>query len=367
MKRFAWMGILIVALAAGIVGCEWETGDDATSWSSDYNWVNFSGVYRSESGGLLVKDYSSASSSAESSSSTENGNASSSTTTATTNGNTTTTTISSETRLVTDEPQDTYSSGQKTFSGTLDHSPVVAGTVVINLKKTSGEVWKSYADDGSGALGTVGTITYSSGSWSITLPTANAPSTNGQAFASYSFSISSTSTVTETTGATTTSGDTSGEESGVTGKGIYSMTVIHNGQYVDITDNNGASYEGYISQIRSSSGEENEDGTLPADGDTIIASWECSGTSAAGVRVTIIGTLQGTVAGGVFTSRTISGTWIEATGRSGDFTGVTTAVAITATTTSTATSSTTNTTSESTVSTGTAATTATTSTNSAAD
>lgn len=45
MKRIALIGILAVLTAVGIVGCSWETGDDATSWSDTYNWVNFSGTY----------------------------------------------------------------------------------------------------------------------------------------------------------------------------------------------------------------------------------------------------------------------------------------------------------------------------------
>ena len=57
MKRLAWIGLGVVALALGGAGCSWETGGDATSWSSDYNWVNFSGLYRSAAGGLLVTDY----------------------------------------------------------------------------------------------------------------------------------------------------------------------------------------------------------------------------------------------------------------------------------------------------------------------
>lgn len=351
MKRFAWMGILVAALAAGIVGCSWETGDDATSWSSSYNWVNFSGIYRSEAGGLLIKDYSSAASSTET---TTSGTSTNVTTTASTNGNQTTTTTTTETIKVNNENQGTFSASQTTFSGNLAHSNIVAGTLTLTLYNGSTDAAiKSVSDDGTGKLGSglnAGTVS-ASGSWSLTLNT-EFPTVAGYIRASYTYSRSSTSTETSTTGTSTTSG----EESGVTGKGIYSLTVIHNGQYVDITDNNGASYSGYISQMRSTSGKENTDSTLPADGDTIIASWECTGTSAAGVKVTLIGTLQGTVAGGVFTSRTVSGTWIEATGRSGDFTGVTTSVAITATTTSTETASTTNTTSESTVSTGTATT-----------
>jgi len=42
----------IVAIAAGglvaLSACEWGAGDDATSWSDTFNWVNFSGAYRSD-------------------------------------------------------------------------------------------------------------------------------------------------------------------------------------------------------------------------------------------------------------------------------------------------------------------------------
>jgi hypothetical protein len=45
MKRMALIGILAAVAAVAMVGCDWETGDDATSWSDSYNWVNFSGTY----------------------------------------------------------------------------------------------------------------------------------------------------------------------------------------------------------------------------------------------------------------------------------------------------------------------------------
>lgn len=54
MKRMALIGILAALTAAGIVGCSWETGDDATSWSDTYNWVNFSGTYTPFSGNSNV-------------------------------------------------------------------------------------------------------------------------------------------------------------------------------------------------------------------------------------------------------------------------------------------------------------------------
>lgn len=46
MKRFALIGILAALAAGALVGCSWETGEDASSWSSAFNWVNFSGVYQ---------------------------------------------------------------------------------------------------------------------------------------------------------------------------------------------------------------------------------------------------------------------------------------------------------------------------------
>ena len=45
MKRIALIGILAALTAVALVGCDWETGSDATSWSDTYNWVNFSGTY----------------------------------------------------------------------------------------------------------------------------------------------------------------------------------------------------------------------------------------------------------------------------------------------------------------------------------
>ena len=67
---------------------------------------------------------------------------------------------------------------------------------------------------------------------------------------------------------------------------------------------------------------------LPADGDSIVANFECSGTSAAYVPVKIVGTLEGTVAAGIFTGRTMNGTWIEVGGKTGDINASTYEVAI---------------------------------------
>lgn len=47
-----------IAAAAAIVAmsaCEWGAGDDATSWSDEYNWVNFSGTYRTSGTKTVTK------------------------------------------------------------------------------------------------------------------------------------------------------------------------------------------------------------------------------------------------------------------------------------------------------------------------
>ena len=109
------------------------------------------------------------------------------------------------------------------------------------------------------------------------------------------------------------------------------------------TDNNGATYSGYIGEMRTASGTERSDEEgkfMPTDGDTMVATFECTGVSAALMQVKIVGTLQGTVAASVFTGRTLSGTWIEQGGKTGDINGQTTSIPVT-TTTATATDATT--------------------------
>ncbi|NLG35479.1 MAG: hypothetical protein GX548_09020, partial [Lentisphaerae bacterium] len=137
----------------------------------------------------------------------------------------------------------------------------------------------------------------------------------------------------------------SGARPGSTRVSIYSFNLSHNGQNLTIVDNNGSTYSGRISQIRSMSGAENTDidqvandrrakvtyyeSTLPENGDSIIATFECTGVSAAMMQVKIVGTLQGQVAAGVFTSRRMDGTWVELGGKIGDINASTAEVAIT--------------------------------------
>lgn len=311
MKRFALVGIGIALVAISITGCSWDTGSDAASWSSSYNWVSFSGVYRSAAGGLLVTDY---------------------TTTPGVPGST-------NTIEVADEAQPNFTPGQTVFFGALKNGNIVPGSVGITLGSTEGVVWDSLSDDGNGVLSGAqgaGTISYVSGSWTYKLNDGlSGPVFAGVVRANYSYQVSN-------------SGSTgSGARPGSTGK-IYSFSLVHQGQNLTLTDNNGAVYSGNISEIRSASGAQNTDITqvgdnesandtgkytyyespLPEDGDKIIATFEVSGVSAAAMSVRIVGTLQGSVAAGVFTGRTLNGTWIEIGGKTGDINGQTTSIPI---------------------------------------
>ena len=307
MKRFALIGMVMAALAAGLVGCEWSTGEDATSWSSAYDWVNFSGVYRGLGGGLLVTDY------------------------------TTTPSIPGVTNVYTrTESGGTMPKQDTAASGSMSHRPVVPGSVMITVGNAT---LSDPAKDGKLTGNGSGNVNYDGGTWNIVLDPEMADWDKANPISvTYSYTVA-------------TDGSTSGgAESGATRVSVYSFNVNHTGQNLSIVDNNGATFSGKISQIRSLSGAQNTDipqvsgdetahrakatyyeSELPADGDVIVASFEASGVSAAFIPVKIVGTFEGTVLAGVFTGRQMDGTWIESGGKTGNINAQTESVAIQAT------------------------------------
>ena len=53
MRRLLMISGLILVVAAS--GCEWSSsGDGGTTWSDEYNWLNFSGTYRAPDGGVAA-------------------------------------------------------------------------------------------------------------------------------------------------------------------------------------------------------------------------------------------------------------------------------------------------------------------------
>jgi hypothetical protein len=305
MKRIAWIGLGVVALALGVAGCGWETGGDATTWSSAYNWVNFSGTYRNAAGGLLVTDY--------------------------TTGYTYTPPITNTPKpylTVTGEAQGDFAVGDTLFKGTLKHKNIVPGSVTITLYNDADTPIDSYSDEdnSNGVLTPGGTITYVTGAWKVDRGLANPAVQAGYVRATYSYYVANAG---DNSGG---SGSGSGPRPGSTGS-IYAFNIVQQGQNVKITDNNGATYTGYIGEMRTASGVETTDEGTPQDGDTLIATIECTGRSAAGRNVKIVGSLQGTVAAQVFTGRTLTGTWIENPGKTGDINGQANSITMSAPTT----------------------------------
>ncbi len=282
MKRFACMGAMAAALAAGLAGCNWDTGGDADNWNSSYEWVNFSGVYRGSVTTTLDPDYKPSTPGATNS--------------------------ASEAFI---QLKDRANAG-----GQVSKRNLVIASVTISTSEGA-----FFADnDGDQVLtgnGGSGTINYATGEWSIVVPDAFIPTDgNATVTVSYAYAIAGT--------------EESGTEFGTTEVEDYSFTVHQDAQYLTVTDNTGMSYQGEINKIISASGAQNTDvgqvgageeandagrqakytyyeSPLPENGDAIMANFEVSGS---GGR--IVGTFQGSVREGVFTDRRMDGTKISA-------------------------------------------------------
>jgi hypothetical protein len=294
MKKIWIMAGLACVAGLWTAGCDWESSGSDNSISDRYNWVNFSGVYRAASGGVLITDY------------TIVGTAE-----------------SGVTNRVTNEAIGTAEAMQTVFSGAFRNGNVLPGSAQVVV---GGFV---LADDGSGGLagaGKTGAISYESGAWSVDLAGDVVPA-GTTLRGRYSYFRSPSSGI-------------GGPGSGVSGRPIFSLAAAQSGNRLSFTDNNGAVYSGKISSIRTTGGvSQNIPGmaSTPASGDTVTANFEVSGRSAAGVTVRIVGTFSGMVelvqqqqSGGQqvtqapqvrVLNRQVNGTWIEP-GRTGDVNGV---------------------------------------------
>lgn len=270
-----WAGTMAVCAVAIMAGCEWEGTDQDESVSQRYNWVSFSGVYRSTTNGYLVAGF---------------------------GGDLQTT----------EEVIGTAVAGVSSYNGVLANGGIIPDTVQIAAGVFA------LTDDGAGALaggGKTGTIVYETGAWSINLlgewPPAGTPIE-----------------------ATYRHGET--DSPGSSGSPIFSLTVQQNGNSVTMVDNNGATYSGTISSISGTGGTSGDTPSLttpsPATGDTVTGSFEVEGRSTSGQSIRIVGTLVGTVVAVAatdtsaasirLTNRQMRGTWIEGSGETGDIYGV---------------------------------------------
>lgn len=265
------LGVLLLA------GCEWTGTTSSGSWNSEYNWANFSGVYRSPSGGILVTSF------------------------------TSTPGTEAFEQSVTGETVGS-ANGSTQYGGTVANTPVVAGTLSIN----AGNSFFLF-DNGDGTLtgndGSTGSIEYQTGAWAIDV---GVPLVAGNITASYVFVGGGTSPNTNP---------------GNTGTPIYSLTVHQEGNKLAITASDGTSFSGNMGSVRSTTGN-----VLETQEGVIVAQFEVSGTIN-GQTVRIVGTFQGTVApatqGSVMFDRQMSGTWIEeGTGVTADLLGVAGTVAV---------------------------------------
>ena len=277
MKRLAWIGIWVAALAVGVTGCSWETGDDAESWSSAYDWVNFNGVYRGSTTIPLDPDY-----------------------------------VPGATNVYGESESNWTMPVRGTRrSGVVSHGNIVPGSVTVSCNGANlSDAQSNGILTGNGS----GTINYASGAWSIEIDAAYADYDNENPITvSYAYQVVT---------------DESGSEFSTTQVDAYSFNVQHTGENLTIVDNTGAAYAGRIKKMQSTSGAQNTDieqvsgdeesqgahakityyeSELPANGDLVVASFEVSGSGGK-----IVGTLSGLVNQGVITERLLDGTKITA-------------------------------------------------------
>lgn len=380
MKRVLSMALCAVAAAALLTGCEWSSSSEYNeSWNESFNWVNFSGTYRSTSGDMLVTDYTMPTNTpgkTNNFNTTESGGILPAGGTAGSGSTKKKPLIPGSFSLVIGDVMladnsagalegtggsgsVSYSAGTWSFKlekgstatyetvstsesggvlkgdkmsakGSTGHKPIVAGSLQISVGDDV-----TFSDDGNGGLsgGGSGKVSYDGGTWSFELADKYWSASDRSISVSYAYEkkISDEGEDREIIVRygyeDSTEGVTGTVKSGSTGKAIYALVVAQQGQNLTITDNNGAKYTGRITKLQSISGV-NPTNSLPRDLDTIYASFSTQGTSAAGKKVTIAGTFQGTVKNSVFTDRTMQATWVESGGKTGDIRGTTGAISI---------------------------------------
>ena len=277
MKRCALVGLLALGLGM-VTGCEWSSGGGASDFNDRFNFVNFSGVYRSFSGGSpVVTDF---------------------------------TGVIDEEIAVTEERIETGDGVSTVFSGVFDNEDVVPGSVTI-----TGGGFTFVDPDGDGILTADpaggGTIVYATGAYTIDTG-ASALEFSVPIVASYVFVRMG-------------SDAGSGASGGIV---IDTFTVIQEGNRLSIIDNLGATYEGFFGSIRSTGGFDQDDaaadedviGALVIPGADIIAQFSVSGVTAAGRGATITGVFTGAVSsdGRTLAERVMEGIFIEDGGSTGD-------------------------------------------------
>ena len=310
-----------VVLAGALAGCEWESTPSGDSSSTSGYFVNFSGVYRGATGRFLVSNYSLSSSSTT----TPDTGSGGSTSQPFVNENQGTAVGSATDPLV-------------KISGNVSKIPVVPGTVSIFVyDNATSALIGTFTDNGAGSLaGTFlvggviqfsgsGEFVYATGAWfvNLALPGIQTTVTIKASYRQNTTPESGSSTV-------TTSSDA---RPGSSGTSIYSFTVQQDGSSIKIIDNNGMEYVGSAgtpvftsenleTSTSSGSGSSSSGTTVTPDG-PVSMSFNATGTSLAGFTVNMVGSFNGYYQTDQrVINRTISGTWIEVGGKTGDIYGL---------------------------------------------
>jgi hypothetical protein len=267
-------------------GCEWSAGTGGGSssglstWNDRENFVDFSGVYKAADGGVVVRKAGAGSSS------------------------TTNTTYS--TNNVSGEILGTGNGSVTAFSGVLAHPTLIRNSLTIvvggyRFYDSSSSSAGTVALTVTPADGSAGTINYNTGAWTLSFP---APIANGtQILAAYSYLSTTTEVI---------------SNQGNHGDPIYNFVLYQQGNTVQLIDNCNSRYNGYIGNVRATGGTPIDpvNPTTPTAG-PIIAQLYAEGVSQ-GYNVQIVGTLQGTLADGALSSRTLQATFVEEGGYDGN-------------------------------------------------
>ncbi len=285
MKVFMqFIGLTFCVLA--LAGCEWSSGGGVTSWDDSGNWVDFSGAYKASDGNVLVRAFGS--------------------TATTTNTTYTTNTVASE----------YLSTGNGTltaFNGQLAYRPVRGSMTIFTIGGYRFTDSASLTADTvslavTPADGSTGTFNYSTRAWALTFPAPLADGT--QILATYQYASSE---------------QVINPIQGNHGSAIYSFVVYQTGNKLQITDSNGATYEGILGTVRTTAGKiidpDDTTTTLPTSG-PVVAQFSASGVSQ-GYNVTLVGVLQGTLTSATsLANRSMTATFIESGGYEAGVTAV---------------------------------------------
>lgn len=287
MKMFLqFIGLTFCALA--FTGCEWTAGSGVSSWSDSGNWVDFSGSYVSADGGILVRQFG---------------------VTNTTSTNTT----STSTNTVSSEQLGVGNGTLTAFEGQIAHTPVRGSLTIFTVggyrfTDAAGTTADTVSLAVTPADGSTGIFNYSTRAWALTFP---APLASGTAIlATYRYTTS-----------TTTGGSIQGNH----GNAIYSFVVYQTGNKLQLTDSNGATYEGYLGTVRTTAGtviDANDSTTVLPTSGGVVAQFSATGVSQ-GYNVTLVGVLQGTLVSATsMTGRSMKATYVEEAGNEADVTAV---------------------------------------------